>query len=130
MANKGTILVAEQEAIDSAYIRSLLERNGWIVEIAKSSQATIKKISETEFTAILLNANLIGSDQKKLTKQISSKEQELGREIPIIGISNYSYQVECAELKTMGVSTCLSKPIYQSQLFDAISSLGNSANLA
>ncbi len=130
MGNKGKILLAEREAIDIAYIRSLLERNGWEVEIAKTSQSIFKKLSETDFSAILLNANLIGSDQNKLAKQIHSKEQELGREIPIIGISDYSYQVENREFKLMGVNSCLSKPIYQSQLFDAISSLGNSTNFA
>ncbi|MFT6962126.1 MAG: CheY-like chemotaxis protein [Flammeovirgaceae bacterium] len=130
MGKQGIILLAEREAIDIAYIRSLLERNGWAVEIAKTSQSIFKKLSEIEFSAILLNASLIGSDQKKITKQIHSKEEELGREIPIIGISNYSYQVENKEFKMMGVNACLSKPIYQSQLFEAISFLGNPASFS
>lgn len=121
--SKKKILVAETESIQAAYMQSLLQKNGWEADVVKKGTKVIQKLSESEYEAVMLNSDLSTCDQGDTIECIRELSKASGKQIPIIGVANYSYEFERKQFKKAGVEHCLTKPVYKKGLFDVLKSI-------
>ena len=117
------ILVAEAESIQAAYMQSLLNKNGWDADVVKKGKKVIQKLSEEEYEAVMLNSEFSTSEDGNTIELINEFSKASGRKIPIIGVANYSYELERKAFKQAGVEHCLTKPVYKRGLLEALKSI-------
>ena len=117
------ILVAEAESIQAAYMKSLLKKNGWDADVVKKGGKLLQKLSEGEYEAVMLNSELSTCEQGNTIDCIREYGVASGKNIPIIGVANYSLEFEKKEFKEAGVEHCLTKPVYRKGLIDVLKSI-------
>ncbi|MGB0523142.1 MAG: response regulator [Flammeovirgaceae bacterium] len=127
---KKKILVAEAESIQAAYMQSLLQKNGWEADVVKKGTKVIQKLSEDEYEAVMLNSDLSTCDKGSTIECIRELEKASGKDIPIIGVANYSYDLEKKQFKKAGVEYCLTKPVYKKGLVDMLKSIFRGKNVS
>ena len=122
---KTKILLAEAESIQAAYMRSLLERNGWKADVVKGTNKLLQKLGGGEYGVVLLNSNFSGKGKHgvELVEQIQEQARLSGHQISIILLANYSYDLERKKFQQAGVEHCLTKPIYKQHLLAALNNV-------
>ena len=123
--SRNTVLVAENERIDAAYLRLLLERNGWEADIITDGEELLKKIKEKNYALILMNNKLKNLDGIEVTIKIREQEAKSDYHIPIVGVTSYTIAEERRQYLNAGMDYCITKPVYQKNLFDLIYSIFN-----
>lgn len=126
------ILVAEAESIQAAYMKSLLQKNGWDADVVKKGGKVLQKLNEEEYEAVMLNSELSTCESGNTIEQIREISKASGKPISIIGVANYSYDLEKKQFKKAGVEHCLTKPVYKKGLIEMLKSIfrGNKPNVS
>jgi DNA-binding response OmpR family regulator len=111
MNNKA--LVAEYESIDGAYLRLLLEKNGWKADVVKNTSELLSKLDEKEYALVLLNREFCKEGQLA-THKIRAVSKS--KQIHIVGVTSFTLAEEKRNLINAGVDFCLTKPVYNDKL--------------
>jgi CheY-like chemotaxis protein len=120
MVNEKKILVAENQSIDAAYLKLLLEREGWKVDVVDDGSKVLEFTAKYDYSFILMNISLTNIDGLEATKQIRVSEKKSGTHIPIVGLTAYSLSEETKRCLGAGMDYCIAKPVYKRQLSDII----------
>jgi two-component system, sensor histidine kinase and response regulator len=123
MNSEKKILVAEDRTIDAAYLKLMLEREGWQVDVAQEGYQVLDNALTEIYTLLIVNAHFHGSEGMEVVREIRGKETSTGRHIPILGITSYSLSEEKRRCLSAGMDYCLAKPIYQKNITDILSKL-------
>lgn len=81
------ILVVEDQSINQYVAKSLLEGEGYQVDIAENGQAALNLYQTNHYAAILMDLGLPDLPGTEVTRQIRALEQESGQHIPIIALT-------------------------------------------
>ncbi|HVX09863.1 MAG TPA: response regulator [Pirellulales bacterium] len=81
------------------------------------------------FHVLLLDANMPGTNGLELARQVAAAERELGK-MSVILLTSGPSPADADERRQLAISACLTKPVKQSELLDAISESLGGAKLA
>ena len=116
------ILVAEDNKVNQALSRRLLETRGHIVTIACDGLEAIAAFKRDPYDLILMDVQMPNLDGLAATKAI--RQCEMGqRKIPIIALTAHVRSSDRDECLAAGMNGFVTKPIQASELSTAISEL-------
>ena len=111
------VLVVEDNEINQAVVRGLLERDGHTVEIVDRMEAAISRGCAGIFDAILMDVQLPDGDGLMATNAIRVHSRLHGTaEVPIIGLSAQAVAGDRERALAAGMDDYLTKPVRPAQL--------------
>lgn len=119
------VLVVDDEATEREYMGLVLERMGIRFACVSSGREALDALRESEreneiFNVCLVDWRMPEMDGLDTTGCIRA---EYGKDVVVIVVSAYNFQQTDDSLKKAGANLFLSKPIFQSSLFDLFMSL-------
>jgi CheY-like chemotaxis protein len=114
------VLVADSQSIDAAFLRLMLERNGYKADVVADGNEVMERLKSNKYAFVLINGNLRSSDGSSVARQIRANEQE-GEHTIIVGITPTSLAKEARDFIQAGVDATLAKPVYNPQLNEVLS---------
>lgn len=116
------ILVAEDDPVNCIYIKNLLYKHGYRVDLAKNGEEVIEKWrEEPAYDLILMDVQMPGISGIEATAEIRAREEEEGRDpIPIIAVTAYTKGNEKDDMFMAGVTNYITKPINVHQLLELL----------
>lgn len=116
------VLVVDDEKSSCDYVKALLKRCGVKSDTVISGDAAIRQIkrrmgTEYAYDLCIMDWNMPGMDGVEATRRI---RQECDPNIPIIIATAYDITEFQDEVRTLGVTKIISKPLFQSTMFDLL----------
>jgi PAS domain S-box-containing protein len=116
-----SILLAEDNAINQALARGLLENRGHTVTVVENGQLALERVGTASFDIVLMDVQMPVMDGIEATKQIRIREAQAGgRHIPIIAMTAHAMAGDRERCLQAGMDGYVPKPIKVEQLFSEI----------
>jgi CheY-like chemotaxis protein len=116
------VLVAEDNRINQALAKRLLEKEGHTVTIAADGRQAIQAFEKSAFDLILMDVQMPEVDGYEATAEIRRRETN-GQRIPIIALTANAMSGDRDRCLSAGMDGFISKPIDLKELVEAMSSL-------
>ncbi|HEV7673316.1 MAG TPA: response regulator [Candidatus Angelobacter sp.] len=118
------ILLAEDNAVNQAVAKRLLENMGHAVVIATNGVAALKAVLEMEaFDAALMDVQMPEMDGFEATQAIREAERTSGNHLPIIALTAHAMKDDEERCLAVGMDGYISKPIRTADLFATLERL-------
>lgn len=117
-----SILVAEDNPINQRLIKRLLEKRGYIVDIAGDGKEAVEKFRrragdpENRYRLILMDIQMPEMDGIDATREIRKDDGV----IPIIALTAYAMKGDKRRFLSEGMNDYISKPVKKSLLFELV----------
>lgn len=119
------ILVVEDNPMNQAFMRKLLETWDCSYELAGNGLEAINKTQAQSFDLVLMDIHMPIMNGIEATKRIRTASDPLNRDVPIIALSAGGLKQERSQAMSVGVTDFMSKPFQPDQLFNQICTLLN-----
>lgn len=106
MAKKGSVLVVDDEEIMRDVLESLLSPEGYRVDLAKTGEEGIQRLTECAYDVILLDVSMPGMGGLRALEEIL----KLDREAVVIMITAYATFDTAIAAWQLGAFNCIRKP--------------------
>jgi len=121
---KINILVAEDNLINQKLILRILEKQGFLVDIAYNGRETVEKWQANTYDLILMDIQMPEMDGLEATRLIRKREKEIvATPIPVIALTAHAMKGDRERFMEAGMNSYISKPIKQNELMEAIEKL-------
>ncbi|MCB1179495.1 MAG: response regulator [Leptospiraceae bacterium] len=121
--NSFNILIAEDNPINQKFIKKILEKNGYQLDIANNGLEVIhildNSISGNRFDLILMDIQMPEMDGLSATKLIRQRK-DIYSEIPILALTANTMEPQVKEYLENGMNGCIKKPIILEDLISEI----------
>ncbi len=115
------ILLAEDNDISQELQLRILERQGYIVEIAINGEEVLEGLKKQHFDIVLMDVQMPKMDGIETTQIIrSSKDNTFDPEIPIIALTAHAFEADKEKCLKAGMNSCVTKPLDEEDLFKQI----------
>lgn len=111
------ILVAEDEALNQLLIKTLLEKFGFVMDIACNGKIVLEKLRKNKYDIILMDLQMPEMNGFETTKYIRKNKDS---NIPIIALTANVTTTDAEKCRAAGMDDYISKPINEKLLFDTI----------
>ncbi len=118
MADKGNILVVEDNPDNMKLVTWMLEDEGYTVASAFNAEDGIQLAASNTYDAILLDISLPGMDGKEATRKLRTTEKY--KHAPIFALTANSIIKETNEILDSGVDELITKPINEALLLERL----------
>ncbi|OUS03659.1 response regulator [Gammaproteobacteria bacterium 42_54_T18] len=118
MADKGNILVVEDNPDNMKLVTWMLEDEGYIVTSAFNAEDGLQLATSNTYDAILMDISLPGMDGKEATKKLRATEKY--RSATIFALTAHAIINETKEILDSGVDELITKPINETQLLERL----------
>lgn len=118
MNRPSLVLVVEDNEANQLLARAVLEREGYLVEVAGAAEEALEKVGETLPSLILMDIQLPGQDGLSLTRQL--KASPTTANIPIIALTAHAMIGDRDATIAAGCAGYIAKPIDTSTFGDQI----------
>ena len=118
MADKGNILVVEDNPDNMKLVTWMLEDEGYTVASAFNAEDGIQLAASNTYDAILLDISLPGMDGKEATRKLRTTEKY--KHAPIFALTANSIIKETNEILDSGVDELITKPINEVLLLERL----------
>jgi PAS domain S-box-containing protein len=112
---RGRVLVVEDNAINQLVARGLLDRLGFVADLAAHGHEALASLETAEYAAVLMDCQMPGMDGYTATQEIRRREGT-GRHIPIIAMTAGALPGDEERCLAAGMDAYLPKPINSTQL--------------
>jgi len=117
----GSILVAEDEAINRLYIERKLIHKGYNVSTAKDGLEAVEKFKNEKYDLILMDLGMPHLGGLEAAREIRRIEKEFKlKQTPIIALTAHAYKTDIDECFNAGMNEYVSKPVNEISLFRQI----------
>jgi signal transduction histidine kinase/CheY-like chemotaxis protein len=116
------VLVAEDNRVNQALAKRLLEKQGHTVTIAADGRQAIQAFEKSAFDLILMDIQMPEVDGYEATREIRRRETN-GQKIPIIALTANAMSGDRDRCLSAGMDGFISKPIDLNELVEAMSTL-------
>lgn len=118
MADKGNILVVEDNPDNMKLVTWMLEDEGYTVASAFNAEDGLQLAASNTYDAILLDISLPGIDGKEATRRLRITEKY--KHAPIFALTAHSIIEETNEILDSGVDELITKPINEVLLLERL----------
>lgn len=120
------ILVAEDNLMEQATLKHLLEGVGCQAVVVGNGKEAVDEFETGEFDAVLMDILMPVMDGFEATKLIRERERIAGGRIPVIALTSYSLKAIQEKCISVGMNGYLAKPVAKKKLLEALQRLGMS----
>jgi CheY-like chemotaxis protein len=121
------VLVAEDNAINQALVRSLLQKQGHTVVLVANGRDVIEAYQQQEFDVVLMDVQMPDIDGFEATALIRRHQEQTGRRTPIIAMTAHAMKGDRERCLAMGMDGYLAKPMAAAELWQLLARLGSEA---
>ena len=114
------ILVAEDNELNAALLKSLLGKRGYRAHFAGDGRTALMRAAETAFDLVLLDLHMPEMDGFEVARAIREREATTGKHLPIIALTARSSSQDRERCLSAGMDDFLPKPIDAEALWSAI----------
>jgi len=114
------VLLAEDDAINRRYFTQIFDLAGWSYAIATNGRAAVEMYARHRPRVICMDTSMPILNGIEATQRIRETEADGRSPTPIIGLSAHAQDAERAACLAAGMTDCLSKPVSQAALTDAL----------
>ena len=118
MAKKGNVLVIDDEEIMREVLESLLSPEGYRVDLAKTGEEGLARLSDRAYDAFLLDVSMPGIGGLRTLEEIL----KLDREAVVIMITAYATFDTAIAAWQLGAFNCIRKPFENDQILRIVAS--------
>lgn len=114
------ILLAEDNRLNIEVEKGILEKNGFLVEVAKNGKQAVEMVetsNENYYDLILMDIRMPVMDGNEATQQIRKLSRKDTQFIPIFAVSANVFQEEIQQSLEAGMDAYITKPVNTEQLF-------------
>ncbi len=115
-SKEGRVLLVEDNDINQLVIRELLEKRGFVVDLADDGEAAVEMVDRNNYDLILMDIQMPVLDGYQATRKIRQK----GLEVPVIAITAHALSGEKEKCLDSGMNDYLSKPVDPDLLYNKI----------
>ena len=120
------ILVAEDNPINQLLARRILEKAGHTVVVADNGEEALSALNREAFDFVLMDVQMPVMDGFQATERIRQQEIASGKHQWIVAMTAHALVGDRDRCLAAGMDDYLTKPIRNSELFDALSKCGAS----
>lgn len=106
------ILVAEDEGVNRLYMRTFLEREGWVIDEAANGVEAVSLARKHQYDLILMDISMPRMDGLEASARI----REIQPFVPIIAITAHAYEEDRKRILEAGLNDIVLKPIDENRL--------------
>ena len=110
------VLLAEPKMIDAAYLKLLLEKDGWEPLMAAEPDEVFNLLAKEDIAFVLW-------DEDMGETQTLAHIKAMYHDLPLVCTTAYSLGFAKQKMLNAGANYCLSKPVYRSRLSEILDSL-------
>jgi two-component system, sensor histidine kinase and response regulator len=110
------VLVAEDNVVNQKVARKIVERLGYVVDVAPNGSAAVDAWHTGRYDLILMDCHMPGMDGYQATREIRGREAGTDRRIPIVALTADAVKDVDKECRAAGMDGYISKPIDREQL--------------
>lgn len=116
------ILLAEDNPVNRALARRLLEKHGHTVAIAENGRQALEYLDrhQAELDAVLMDVQMPEMDGLTAIREIRTKEQSSGAHLPIIALTAHAMKGDRETCLRAGADDYITKPIHTPDLIAAL----------
>ena len=114
------VLLAEDDAINRRYFTQIFDLAGWSYAIATNGRAAVDLWGRHRPRVICMDMSMPILNGIEATQRIRETEADGRIPTPIIGLSGHVQDADRAACLAAGMTDCLSKPVSQAALTDAL----------
>jgi CheY-like chemotaxis protein len=109
MSGQSLVLVVEDNEANQLLARSVLEREGYMVEVAGAADEALTKLAERLPNLILMDVQLPGQDGLSLTRALKADPNTAN--IPVIALTAHAMTGDREQTIAAGCAGYIAKPI-------------------
>jgi CheY-like chemotaxis protein len=109
MSGQSLVLVVEDNEANQLLARSVLEREGYLVEVAGAADEALNKLAERLPNLILMDVQLPGQDGLSLTRALKADPNTAN--IPVIALTAHAMTGDREQTIAAGCAGYIAKPI-------------------
>jgi CheY-like chemotaxis protein len=114
------ILLAEDNRINQALARTLLEKRGWTVQTAANGDEAVAAWRQGGIDLILMDVQMPEVDGFQATRLIRAEERSLAGRTPIIGLTAHAMKGDREECLEAGMDDYVPKPVRAEALYATV----------
>lgn len=128
--SKGELLVAEDNAVNTLYVTSLLNQVGYATQTASNGLQAVLAVRTQQFSLVLMDCQMPELDGYEATRCIRNLEAKgrLNGRVPIIALTANAIKGDADRCLEAGMDAYLSKPFEPSQLLKLVEQLARPVN--
>ncbi|MBK8247490.1 MAG: response regulator [Gemmatimonadetes bacterium] len=119
LPRKARVLVAEDNRVNQAVVRAMLERLGMTVAMAKDGAEAVSMVQSESFDAVLMDCQMPVMDGYEATRRIRACGAPVAR-IPIIALTASALAEDRQRCADAGMNDYLAKPMTGAALADTL----------
>lgn len=121
-----SVLIVEDEPINTLYLVELLQNRGCIVTSTRTGEEAIAEFGKQEFDVALIDIGLPTISGIETAARIRRIERERGgRQTPLIALTAHAFDEDREASLNAGMDSFVTKPFVEVELFATIASLVN-----
>jgi CheY-like chemotaxis protein len=109
MSDQSLVLVVEDNEANQLLARSVLEREGYMVEVAGAADEALNRLAERLPNLILMDVQLPGQDGLSLTRALKADPNTAN--IPVIALTAHAMMGDREQTIAAGCAGYIAKPI-------------------
>jgi CheY-like chemotaxis protein len=109
MSSQSLVLLVEDNEANQLLARSVLEREGYMVEVAGAADEAMQKLAQQLPNLILMDVQLPGQDGLSLTREL--KADPATADIPVIALTAHAMIGDREQTIAAGCAGYIAKPI-------------------
>jgi two-component system sensor histidine kinase/response regulator len=110
------VLLAEDNLINQRLIRTVLEKQGYIVTTVANGAAAVRAVQEEAFDVVLMDVQMPEMNGLEATRAIRVWEQQHGGHVPILAMTAHAMKGVREDCLRAGMDEYLSKPVQTPEL--------------
>ena len=115
-----TILLVEDNEINTMVAQHMLEQNGYRVISVINGQDAVAAVQAHQFDLVLMDIHMPIMDGEEATKQIRALPDKRLASIPIIGLTAEAFAARHKAFLAIGMNDVITKPIEQTRMISTI----------
>ena len=114
------ILLAEDNLVNQALARKLLQKRGHTVAVANSGREAMDLLDQQLFDLVLMDVQMPEMDGFEATAALRAKEKRTGRHLPVIAMTAHAMKGDEERCLKAGMDGYVAKPVAPTALYAAI----------
>lgn len=122
-AGRPRVLLVEDNVVNQKLLTPLLEKAGYLVELAADGQEALLALEQRRFAVVIMDVHMPVMDGLRATRLIRARERAVGGRVPIIAVTAATLDGERERCLAAGMDEYFSKPIRAAELLPAVARL-------